>query len=246
MCDAASAIAGIAAVVGAGMSYAGQQQQASAYKRQANEQAAYATAQAQLANRQRKEEDEYGQKKRDSIVEEAQAVSPDRVDAINQAQDTQTESNVNALQQANALGDGSVAQTAEGNQSDTYLKARADAAAKQTDKAINLARLFAGTTAANQAVAGQAQNALNYRLDQQKIDSQRKSMQNGYEYLQNALAVDKNNAGLKSQAAAAGAGSGLTALGGAAMNYGLSNLGNSAGGYFGKSATNSQIINNLL
>ena len=176
MCYVA-AIPYVVAAVGAGMSYYGQQQQASEYKRAQREQDAYATAQRQLALNQKGEEQKFGEQKNKSIMQEAEVVAPSRVEQVRQAEDTQTASNVNALQQANLLGEDSVAAGAQGNQSNAYLKARAEAAAKQTDQAIKLARLFGATGAGNQAVANQAQSALDYRLDQQAIDANRRSMQ---------------------------------------------------------------------
>ena len=62
-------------------------------------------------------------------MQEAEVVAPSRVQQVQQAEDTQTASNVNALQQANLLGEDSVAAGAQGNQSNAYLKARAEAAA---------------------------------------------------------------------------------------------------------------------
>ena len=242
MCYVA-AIPYVVAAVGAGMSYYGQQQQAGEYKRAQREQDAHAAAQRQLALNQKNEEEKFSEQKNKSIMQEAEAVAPTRLEHVRQAEDTQTASNVNALQQANLLGEESVAQGAQGNQSNTYLKARAEAAAKQTDQAIKLARLFGATGAGNTAVANQAQQAIDYRLDQQSIDAQRRSMQRGYDWMFDDLSVRREKAkGNYNPAKGAGA----QALGGAAMNIGMSGIGSQAGGYFGKQAGNAQIINNLM
>ena len=242
MCYAA-AIPYVIAAVGAGVSYYGQQQQASEYKRAQREQDAYNTAQQQLALNQRAEDRKFSDEKNASILKEAETVAPTRTAQIQQAEDTQTASNVNALQQANLLGDDSIAAGAAGNQSQTYLKARAEAAAKQTDQAIKLARLFGAQGAGNDAVANQALGAIDHRLDQQALDARRRSMHNGYDWLFDDLSVRKARAkGNYNPSKGAGA----QALGGAAMNIGMSGIGSQTGGYFGKKAGNAQIINNLI
>ena len=241
MCYVA-AIPYVVAAVGAGMSYYGQQQQASEYKRAQREQDAYAAAQRQLALNQKGEEEKFSEQKNKSIMQEAEVVAPIRVEQVQQAEDTQTASNVNALQQANLLGEESVAQGAQGDQSNAYLKARAEAAAKQTDQAIKLARLFGATGAGNTAVANQAQQAIDYRLDQQSIDAQRRSMQRGYQWMFDDLAVRGN----KAARVDASKGQTAQALGGLAMSYGANGIGSNAGGYFGKQAGNTQIANNLF
>ena len=141
MCDGYSIAYGIAAVVGAAASYAGQQQQVKEYKRANAEQEAYANAQQYLANSKRQEEQRMGDEQRQSVLDEAQDVAPTRRPQMQQAEDKQTASNVNALQQANLLGQDSIAQAAEGNQSEEYLRQRAESAGKQTDRAIKLAWL---------------------------------------------------------------------------------------------------------
>ena len=241
MCYVA-AIPYVVAAVGAGMSYYGQQQQASEYKRAQREQDAHAAAQRQLALNQKGEEQKFSEQKNKSIMQEAEAVAPTRLEHVQQAEDTQTASNVNALQQANLLGEESVAQGAQGNQSNAYLKARAEAAAKQTDQAIKLARLFGATGAGNTAVANQAQQAIDYRLDQQSIDAQRRSMQRGYQWMFDDLALRGN----KAARVDASKGQTAQALGGLAMSYGANGIGSNAGGYFGKQAGNTQIANNLF
>ena len=241
MCYVA-AIPYVVAAVGAGMSYYGQQQQASEYKRAQREQDAYAAAQRQLALNQKGEEEKFSEQKNKSIMQEAEVVAPIRVEQVQQAEDTQTASNVNALQQANLLGEESVAQGAQGNQSNAYLKARAEAAAKQTDQAIKLARLFGATGAGNTAVANQVQQAIDYRLDQQAIDANRRSMQRGYQWMFDDLAVRGN----KAARVDASKGQTAQALGGLAMSYGANGIGSQAGSYFGKQAGNAQINNNLL
>ncbi len=238
MCEAASIAAGIAAVVGAGMSYYGQQQQAAEYKRAQREQNAYAAAQRQLALNQQAEERKFGDEKNASILQEAEQVAPDRVQRMQAAEDKQAESNINALQQANLLGGDSIAATAEGRQSDEYLKARAETATRQTEQAIKLARLFGAQTAGQDAVATQMQGALDHRLNQQAIDARRRSMQHGYDWMFDDLSVRKAKAKGNYNPAK---GAGLQAVGGAAMNIGMSGMGNYFGSSAGGSASGSAI-----
>ena len=240
MCYVA-AIPYVVAAVGAGMSYYGQQQQAEEFKRARNEQDAHAAAQRQLALNQKNEEEKFSEQKNKSIMQEAEAVAPTRLEHVQQAEDTQTASNVNALRQANVLGGDSVAQGAQGNQSNTYLKARAEAAAKQTDQAIKLARLFGATGAGNTAVANQAQQAIDYRLDQQSIDAQRRSMQRGYQWMFDDLAVRGN----KAARVDASKGQTAQALGGLAMSYGANGIGTSMGNAAGSGAAAGNYFMNL-
>lgn len=240
MCYVA-AIPYVVAAVGAGMSYYGQQQQAGEFKRAQNEQDAYATAQRQLALNQKGEEQKFSEQKNKAIMQEAEAVAPTRLEHVQQAEDTQTASNVNALKQANVLGGDSVAQGAQGNQSNAYLKARAEAAAKQTDQAIKLARLFGATGAGNQAVANQAQSALDYRLNQQAIDANRRSMQRGYQWMFDDLALRGN----KAARVDASKGQTAQALGGLMMSYGGNGIGTSMGNAAGSGAAAGNYFMNL-
>ena len=92
-------------------------------------------------------------------------------------------------------------------------------------------------------LANQALGAIDHRLDQQALDARRRSMHNGYDWLFDDLSVRKDRAkGNYNPAKGAGA----QALGGMAMNIGMSGIGSQAGGYFGKQAGNAQIINNLM
>ena len=236
-----AAILYVIAAVGAGVSYYGQQQQAGEFKRARNEQDAYATAQRQLALNQKGEEQKFSEQKNKSIMQEAEAVAPTRLEHVQQAEDTQTASNVNALQQANVLGGDSVAAGAQGNQSNAYLKARAEAAAKQTDQAIKLARLFGATGAGNTAVANQAQQAIDYRLDQQAIDAQRRSMQRGYQWMFDDLALRGN----KAARVDASKGQTAQALGGLLMSYGGNGIGTSMGNAAGSGAAAGNYFMNL-
>ena len=236
-----AAIPYVIAAVGAGVSYYGQQQQAGEFKRARNEQDAYATAQRQLALNQKGEEQKFSEQKNKSIMQEAEAVAPTRLEHVQQAEDTQTASNVNALQQANVLGGDSVAAGAQGNQSNAYLKARAEAAAKQTDQAIKLARLFGATGAGNTAVANQAQQAIDYRLDQQSIDAQRRSMQRGYQWMFDDLALRGN----KAARVDASKGQTAQALGGLLMSYGGNGIGTSMGNAAGSGAAAGNYFMNL-
>ena len=236
------AIPYIAMAIGAAATVAGQNQQRNEAKRAQAAQDQFNAMQKKMVLDKQAEENQYSQRKQQSVLNEAEVVAPDRVQQVQQAADTQTASNVNALQQANLLGEESVAQGAQGNQSNAYLKARAEAAAKQTDQAIKLARLFGATGAGNQAVANQAQSALDYRLNQQAIDAQRRSMQRGYQWMFDDLALRGN----KAARVDASKGQTAQALGGLAMSYGANGIGSQAGSYFGKQAGNAQIANNLL
>ena len=240
MCYAA--IPYIAMAIGTAATVAGQNQQRNEAKRAQAAQDQFNAMQKKMVLDKQAEENQFSQRKQQSVLNEAEVVAPDRVQQVQQAADTQTASNVNALQQANLLGEESVAQGAQGNQSNAYLKARAEAAAKQTDQAIKLARLFGATGAGNTAVANQAQQAIDYRLDQQSIDAQRRSMQRGYQWMFDDLALRGNNAARVD----ASKGQTAQALGGLAMSYGANGIGSQAGSYFGKQAGNAQIANNLL
>ena len=240
MCYAA--IPYIAMAIGTAATVAGQNQQRNEAKRAQAAQDQFNAMQKKMVLDKQAEENQFSQRKQQSVLNEAEVVAPDRVQQVQQAADTQTASNVNALQQANLLGEESVAQGAQGNQSNTYLKARAEAAAKQTDQAIKLARLFGATGAGNTAVANQAQQAIEYRLDQQSIDAQRRSMQRGYQWMFDDLALRGNNAARVDPSK----GQTAQALGGLAMSYGANGIGSQAGSYFGKQAGNAQIANNLF
>lgn len=240
MCNAAMRY--IAMAIGAAATVAGQNQQRNEAKRAQAAQDQFNVMQKKMVLDKQAEENQFSQRKQQSVLNEAEVVAPDRVQQVQQAADTQTASNVNALQQANLLGEESVAQGAQGNQSNAYLKARAEAAAKQTDQAIKLARLFGATGAGNQAVANQAQQAIDYRLDQQAIDANRRSMQRGYQWMFDDLALRGN----KAARVDASKGQTAQALGGLLMSYGGNGIGSQAGSYFGKQAGNAQIANNLL
>ena len=240
MCYAA--IPYIAMAIGTAATVAGQNQQRNEAKRAQAAQDQFNAMQKKMVLDKQAEENQFSQRKQQSVLNEAEVVAPDRVQQVQQAADTQTASNVNALQQANLLGEESVAQGAQGNQSNAYLKARAEAAAKQTDQAIKLARLFGATGAGNTAVANQAQQAIDYRLDQQAIDANRRSMQRGYQWMFDDLALRGNNAARVD----ASKGQTAQALGGLLMSYGGNGIGSQAGSYFGKQAGNAQIANNLF
>ena len=84
---------------------------------------------------------------------------------------------------------------------------------------------------------------MDFRLDQQAIDANRRSMQRGYDWMFDELSVNRAKAQNKYNP---NKGAGLQALGGAAMNIGMSGIGSQAGSYFGKQAGNAQIANNLF
>ena len=226
MCDGYSIAYGIAAVVGAAASYAGQQQQVKEYKRANAEQEAYANAQQYLANSKRQEEQRMGEEQRQSVLDEAQDVAPTRRPQMQQAEDKQTASNVNALQQANLLGQDSIAQAAEGNQSEEYLRQRAESAGKQTDRAIKLARLFGASGAGQEAMDNQMMGSINHRLDQSAIAARRNAMRNGYDWMFDNMDNERAKARAKYDPSK---GMGMQALGGTMMNIGMSGIGQNMG-----------------
>ena len=141
------------ATIGAGVSYAGQQKQAAEVKRARNEQAAHTAAQKQLAQQQQDEELKLSKEKQDAIVDEAEEVSPNkRVEQIEAETIKAQESNVNAMEEANLLGEDSINQAGEGNYSDAYIQKKALDEANQTDAAIGMARLFGASTATGRAM----------------------------------------------------------------------------------------------
>lgn len=230
MCGASSIAYGIATIVGAGMSYYGAQQQSTEYKRARQEQDAYAAAQQHLAMTQREEDRKISDAKQNSVLEEAAAVAPTRANEIKQSEDKQTASNVDALQQANLLGEDSVAATASGNQSNEYLKARSDAAAQQTEQAIKLARLFGAQTAGQDAVANQMMGAIDHRLNQQALDANRASMNRGFDWMFDDLSVRRDRARADYDP---NKGAGMQAIGGSMMNIGMGGMGDAFGSSVG-------------
>lgn len=224
--------AGLAsAVAGAAMQYGGQRQQQRAMNRANNEQDFYANQQRQLALRQKQEERDFSDKRNQSIMDEAEVVAPGetRVEALNNAEEKQTASNINALQNANALGDESIASGGTGAQSDEYLAAKAKTASHQTERAIKLARLFGQQVAGNQAVATQSLGAIDHRLDQQALDAKRRSMQRGYGWMYDDLQDRGSRIKVDPYA-----GSGMSAVGGALMNAGMASTGKRLGSQVGK------------
>lgn len=241
MCNPAAAYAA-AAVIGGAMAYKGTQDQKAEYNRARREQEAHNAAQRQMALNQRADDLQFSEEKKKSVLDEAEQVAPTRVDKIQAAEDKQTESNINAMKQANLLGDDSVEQGSAGKQSNEYLKARAEAAGKQTEQAIKLARLFGAQGAGHDAVANQALGAIDFRLDQQAIDAKRRSLHRGYDVMRDDLQQRK---AIKTMVDPS-KGGGMQAMGGTLMNVGMSGLGGQAGSYFGKSAGNAGILNNLF
>ena len=243
MCEASSIIAGITAVVGAGMSYAGQQQQASEVKRARNEQAAHTAAQKQLAMQQQADELELSKEKKQAIIDESKEVAPNkRTEQIEAETAKAQESNVNAMQEANLLGEDSIKQSGDGDYSETYEQERALKGAQQTEDAIKMARLFGANTATGRAIQNQDLAAVQHRLKQSEIDSKRNSVRSGYDWMFNDLGARK----AEKSAVDGSKGAALGAIGGAAMNYGLSNLGGAAGKSAGKQQQLSNSFNNLF
>lgn len=237
------AISAVTALAGAGMSYAGQKQQAAEVNRARNEQAAHSAAQKDLARQQQADELELSQQKKQAIIDEAEEVAPNqRVEQIETETQKAQQSNVSALEEANLLGVESIKDSGDGNYSDTYEQQKALKAAQQTEDAIAMARLFGASTATNRAIANQDLNAIQHRLKQSEIDGNRNSVRAGYNVLFNDLAAR----GAEKSQVDSSKGGALQALGGAAMQYGMGELGNQAGSYFGKKQQLSNIYNNLF
>ena len=242
MCNPALIGAAVAAI-GAGVSYAGQQKQAAEVKRARNEQAAHTAAQKQLAQQQQDEELKLSKEKQDAIVDEAEEVSPNkRVEQIEAETIKAQESNVNAMEEANLLGEDSINQAGEGNYSDAYIQKKALDEANQTDAAIGMARLFGASTATGRAMQNNKINQIQHQLKQSDIDGKRNSVRAGYNVLFNDLAARK----AEKSAVDGSVGGTAQALGGAAMNYGLSTMGNSMGANAGKAQANKNIYDNLF
>lgn len=222
MCDPVSIGMGVA---GLGLSYYGQRQQQKAMNNYNNAQDALRSRQKALALTEQQNQDGFQVQKNQNVIDEASkmtAAEP-RVQALRQAEDTATQSNVRALEQANAIG---VNQSDNsGHDSEAYLKAKADAVARQQDSAIKLARLFGQSGAINGAMQSQATNALENTLKEQALKYQSRQSQRGYE-LQNDL-LGKQSAGLRYDSSAGQLSSGL---GGMFMQAGMSGIGAQAGG----------------
>lgn len=240
MCNPMIAIA----AAGYGLNHASQRAQQHEYNRAKQADDFYENQRLQQLIKQQNENNDFAARKNQEIVKEAEAVAPNqnRVDEIQRQTDTQTASNIRALQDLNAVGNDSVARFADGNHSDAYNLKRAETAANQTAQAINLARLFAAQSAPSAAMAQQRSNSLDHRLNQGLIDAQRNSANRGHNVIQESIANRRNRATridpTKGQA--------QQALGGAMMQYGLSGVGQQAGGYFGQQAGKKNILNNLF
>ena len=222
MCDPVSIGMGVA---GLGLSYYGQRQQQKAMNNYNNAQDALRSRQKALALTEQQNQDVLQGKKNLNVVDEAakMTAAEPRVQALRQAEDVATQSNVRALEQANAIG---VNQSDNsGHDSEAYLQAKADAVARQQDSAIKLARLFGQSGAINGAMQSQATNALENTLKEQALKYQSRQSQRGYE-LQNDL-LGKQSAGLRYDSSAGQLASGL---GGMFMLSGMSGIGAQAGG----------------
>ena len=222
MCDPVSIGMGVA---GLGLSYYGQRQQQKAMNNYNNAQDALRSRQKALALTEQQNQDALQVQKNLNVVDEAakMTAAEPRVQALRQAEDTATQSNVRALEQANAVG---VNQSDNsGHDSEAYLQAKADAVARQQDSAIKLARLFGQSGAINGAMQSQATNALENTLKEQALKYQSRQSQRGYE-LQNDL-LGKQSAGLRYDSSAGQLSSGL---GGMFMQAGMSGIGKSLSG----------------
>ena len=222
MCDPVSIGMGVA---GLGLSYYGQSQQQKAMNNYNNAQDALRSRQKALALTEQQNQDVLQGQKNLNVVDEAakMTAAEPRVQALRQAEDVATQSNVRALEQANAIG---VNQSDNsGHDSEAYLQAKADAVARQQDSAIKLARLFGQSGAINGAMQTQATNALENTLKEQALKYQSRQSQRGYE-VQNDL-LGKQSAGLRYDSSAGQMASGL---GGMFMQAGMAGIGAQAGG----------------
>ena len=222
MCDPVSIGMGVA---GLGLSYYGQSQQQKAMNNYNNAQDALRSRQKALALTEQKNQDVLQGQKNLNVVDEAakMTAAEPRVQALRQAEDVATQSNVRALEQANAIG---VNQSDNsGHDSEAYLQAKADAVARQQDSAIKLARLFGQSGAINGAMQSQATNALENTLKEQALKYQSRQSQRGYE-VQNDL-LGKQSAGLRYDSSAGQLSSGL---GGMFMQTGMAGIGKSLSG----------------
>ena len=222
MCDPVSIGMGVA---GLGLSYYGQRQQQKAMNNYNNAQDALRSRQKALALTEQQNQDVLQGQKNLNVVDEAakMTAAEPRVQALRQAEDVATQSNVRALEQANAIGVNPSDNS--GHDSEAYLQAKADAVARQQDSAIKLARLFGQSGAINGAMQTQATNALENTLKEQALKYQSRQSQRGYE-LQNDL-LGKQSAGLRYDSSAGQLSSGL---GGMFMQAGMSGIGAQAGG----------------
>lgn len=233
-----AAIPYIAMAAGAALQIRGQNQ-AKQEARRVNELNQRANEQQQaLARLMREENAKIGRQKMQSIVDEAQEVTPQRLNLLNKQENVQTQSNVDALRQANVLGDDSVAASAVGNQSESYLQERAKAAAAQTERAVKMARLFGQQNAGATTVANQAQAAIDHRINQNSLDGKRRNINNGYDWLFQNLENEraKINASYNPNK-----GQSSQAIGGLLMSIGSSGMGSAHGAAAGGRAGNAFI-----
>ena len=216
----------VVAAIGAGVSYYGQQKQQAAQDDYNNKQEALQNQQKQLALQQQLKEDDLWKEKSANIVDEAAKVSAaePRQQAMTQAEDAATASNVKALEQAQALGEASVGKSAEGAQSDAYLNARAKAASEQTDRAIGLARLFGKQGAIGDAMQNQGISAMDNMLKSQGLDFQNRQQRRGLEGAVDLLGKQSNSVKFDSSA-----GQTEQSLGGLFVQHGMSGVGSAWG-----------------
>lgn len=216
----------IVAAVGAGVSYYGQQQAQRAQDDYNNKQEALQNKQRQLALQQQAKEDDLWKEKSANIVDEASKVTAaeSRQQAMQQAEEAATASNVKALEVANALGDASVGKSAEGAQSDAYLNARAKAASEQTDRAIGLARLFGKQGAIGDAMQNQGISAMDNMLKSQGLDFQNRQQRRGFEGAVDLLGKQSNSVKFDSSA-----GQAAQSLGGLFTSAGMDGIGQAWG-----------------
>lgn len=227
MCEAASIAAGIAAVAGAGASIYGAQQQKAEYARARAAQERADSERKAVSMLMRNENDDFSKKRNEEIIKEAAEVAPmeNRPQLLQQAEDTRTQSNINAMQAANALGEAAIERGAEGDHSEAYTQARARTAANQTERAVKLARLFGAQDAAGDALMTQHSNALNPRLMQGALGAQRNSMNRGYDW----VLGDIGGRAARDTQIDPSKGAMASSLGGAALNWGLSGIGGQMG-----------------
>lgn len=223
MCDPVSIGMGVA---GLGASLYGQNQQRKAVNDYNQKQDALLARQKALALTEQQNQDGFQVQKNQNVIDEAakMTAAEPRVQALRQAEDVATQSNVRALEQANAIG---VNQSDNsGHDSEAYLQAKADAVARQQDSAIKLARLFGQSGAIQGAMQSQATNALDNTLKEQALKYQSRQSQRGFDLMNNLIGQQQQGVRLDKNAGqlASGLGGMFMEMGGAGIGKSLSGV----------------------
>lgn len=224
MCDPTLVSIGMG-VAGLGTSLYGQHQQRKEVNAYNQKQDALLARQKALALTEQQNQDGFQVQKNQNVIDEAakMTAAEPRVQTLRQAEDAATQSNVRALEQANAVGLNTSDNS--GHDSEAYLQAKADAVARQQDSAIKLARLFGKSSAISGAMQSQATNALDNTLKEQALKYQSRQSQRGFDLMSNLIGQQQQGVRLD-----ANAGQLASGLGGLFMQAGMSGIGAQAGG----------------